>query len=304
MYINKLLVMKNFFILISISSLVLSCTKSEEKYTKIGPVNISVTSDTSVKYFVQNTDIPLMLDSMTLHLYGSIDDINNYYYVENVAINPKTTLEQFCKSSFTYNVPQQNIKGEFNLSILHRWSTRLETWSFKTNANTTNSSTQVLNPTKYPNNVIVTNGLWVGLDVLGSIGNPVLVPSVNINKLLVSKKNINSAIKLFAIKKNSIITTPPLIKNYDGRMIPFSESNNYYYLYFYPMTTVSANLTTIFKDLLFYNNLDFYTSISSSVVNNFIQSGYERVYIVEYIKDGNGRIVPNLNNLIRTNDLY
>lgn len=297
--------MKNYIVLL-FSLLLFSCTKSVDNTTKIGPVDVSVIADTSVKFFVQNTDIPILLDSMTLNLFGFIDN-NNNYYVENIKINPGTTLEQFSKNVFRYNVPQQTVNNSNgSLVVQYNWSTRFLTHNFTTNSYNT---IQNINLLSFKDKIIVTNGIFIGLDTYEYIGQPVLYlnhPS-KYDKFLISKRSFGvdsdpNKIRLFAIKKNSTISTPPTVKNFDGRMISFSESNNYYYLYFYPITSASDNNTTLLKDLIFYKNPDLYTSILGS--NNFTQSGYERVYIVEYIKDGNGRIVTNLNNLIRTNSLY
>lgn len=298
--------MKTLFSFLLITSLVfISCSKSaESKTTKIGPFDVTVITDSSVKYFIQNTDIPILLDSMVLNLYGITDDVNFYNYVENFPINPGTSLEQFTKSVFKYNLPVQTVNNPtFNLNVLYNWSTRFYTQSFKTSANTNNSTNQVLNPLNYKNNIIVTNGFFLGLDVNVSPSNPVLVPGQNLDKFLVTRKSLISDIRVFAIKKNSIISKPPVIKNYDGRMISFSESANYYYLYFYPMTTVSYDLSTVYNNLIYYNGVDLLNQVRSWGCN-FIKDGSERVYIIEFIKDNSGSNIINLNSIIRKNELY
>lgn len=295
--------MKYFYSICIFSLTLFSCTKSEESTKKPGPVSISISTDTSVKYFVQNTDIPILLDSATLNFYSMVDINSNNYFVEKIPINKGTSLEQFSKSQLTFN-PQNTIYNNNDLAILHNWSTRFQTQNFTSNSYTSN---QNINTFNYLNNIIVTNGVLFGFDATSNMN--VVYPSRNTNKLFITKNSLDGSIlgntiRLFAIKKNSIVSNPPSIKNYDGRMIPFSESNNYYYIYFYPMTSNSVNLSTIFKDLLFYNNLDFYSTISNSIVNNFIRNGYERVFIVEYIKDSNGKNIYNSNSLIRSNNLY
>jgi hypothetical protein len=298
-----------YFLILIFPLFLFSCTKSVDNTTKIGPVDISVIADTSVKFFVQNTDIPILLDSMTLDLYSLTDDINFNYYVEKIKINPGTTLNQFSKSVLRYNIPQQTVNNStFLLSILHKWSTRFQTNTYKINSSTTNGVVQNIYPLNYPNNIIVTNGILLPmLDVNVSPSNPVLVPSQNLDKLLITKKSMDASIgekkvQLYAIKKNGTFTTPPVVKNFDGRLIPFSESNNYYYLYFYPMTTNSYN-NDLYKNLLFYNNTDF-TTIVGSYGFNFIYSNGSRVYITEYNKDSNGRIMMSNQNFIQSKDLF
>jgi hypothetical protein len=288
-----------FFLSLVFSVFLFSCTKSVDNpqlngTTKIGPVDVSVIADTSVKFFVQNTDIPILLDSMTLNLYGFTDDVNFNYYVENIKINPGTTLEQFSKSVFRYNVPQQTVNNStFNLSILHQWSTRFQTNTYKTSSSTTNGTIQNIVLSNFKNKIIVTNGVLLGtLDVNVSPSNPVLVPSQKLDKLLITKKSFGvdsdpTKIRLFAIKKNSTISSPPTVKNYDGRMITFSESNNYYYIYFYPMTTAQYDVTTIYNDLIFYKNADMMKTPSINISGgNFLFNS--RVCIMEYGTSSNG----------------
>ena len=298
-----------FFLSLVFLVFLFSCTKSVDNTTTIGPVDVSVIADTSVKFFVQNTDIPILLDSMTLDLYAVIDDASQNYYVEKVKINPVTTLEQFSKSVLRYNVPQKSVNNStFLLSILHKWSTRFQTNTYKTSSSTTNGTIQNIVLSNFKDKIIVTNGILLGmLDVNVSPSNPVLVPSQKFDKLLITKNSLNykildREIRLFAIKKNGTFTTPPTIKNYDGRMLQFSESPNYYYLYFYPMTTTSFNQSTIYNNLVFYNNVDF-TTIVGSYGFNFTWDG-SRVYIVEYNKDSNGRIMMSSQNFIQSVNLF
>lgn len=296
--------MKYFFSVCVLLIALFSCTKSTDAPKVLGPATFTVTADTSIKYFVQNTDIPILLDSMTLNLYAVVDEKTNNYYVEKVPIAKGTPLEQFVKSKITYN-PQNVTYNNTNLNIIHNWSTRFQTINFTTNTYTT---TIAIPSSSYKSNVVVAGGIFVSLDVFGNIGNPVLAPSQNLDKFFIAKKNLGTGysdryIRLFAIKKNSLISSLPSLKNYDGRLIPFSESNNYYYIYFYPMSTNSYD-ATIYKDLLFSNNADLIAQLGGFVANNFIASGFERVYIVEYIKDNNGRTTINPGSLIRSNELY
>jgi hypothetical protein len=287
--------MKNVFLLLFTSSLFFFSCEKQEEITKIpDPIDLSVVTDPDVKFFVQNTDIPILLDSMTLKFYGTDEQIN--FYVETFAINKGTTVEQFINSKFKYS-PKKPI-----LNILHNWSTRFRTYNF-----TLNGSTPIQNiiPLNYPNNIIVTNGIYLGLNT-GKY-NPLLVPGEKEDKLFLNKKSFDGGelpylIKLFAIKKNGTFTSPPVIKNYDGRMIKFSESPNYYYLYFYPMTGNIIDFT-FDKNLLFYNNVDFKTLVDS-FQNNFSGGNSTRVCIVEYNKDSNGKIIWNSKNYIISKDLY
>jgi hypothetical protein len=297
-----------FFLILLVSLSLFSCSKSEDVPKTLGPVNFSVIVDTSIKFYIHNTDIPILLDSMTLDFY-SIADVNNYnhYYVDKIAINKGTTLEQFSKSKFTF-FPQNTTYNNSGLNILHNWSTRFLTYTYQTSSSTTNGTNQNIVLSNFKDKIIVTNGILLGmLDVNVSPSNPVLVPSQKLDKLLITKKSLNykiidREIRLFAIKKNGTFTTPPTIKNYDGRMLQFSESPNYYYLYFYPMTTLSFNESTIYNNLVFYNNVDF-TTIVGSYGFNFTWNG-SRVYIVEYNKDSNGRIMMSSQNFIQSVDLF
>jgi len=246
-----------------------------------------------VKFFVQNTDIPILLDSMTLELYSFSDDINFNYYVENIKINPGTTLDQFSKSVFRYNIPQQAIdNSDWALTINYKWSTRFLTNTYKTSSSTTNGTIQNIVLSNFKDKIIVTNGIFVRLDTYEYIGQPVLYPTRKLDKFLISKKSFGvdsdpTKIRLFAIKKNSTISTPPSVKNYDGKMIPFSESNNYYYFYFYPMTTAQYDLKTIFNDLIFYKNADMMKTPSLNISGgNFLFNS--RVCIMEYGTSPNG----------------
>ena len=281
-----------FFLSLVFSVFLFSCTKSVDNTIKIGSVDISVITDTSVKFFVQNTDIPILLDSMTLNLYSFTYDTSTNYTFKNFKINPGTTLEQFSKSVFKYDVLQQTVNNPTGtVAVQYNWSTRFQTHNFTTKSYNT---IQNINLANFKDKIIVTNGIFLGLDTYDYIGQNVLYlnhPS-KLDKFLISKRSFGvdsdpTKIRLFAIKKNSTISSPPTVKNYDGRMIPFSESNNYYYIYFYPMTTAQYDVTTIYNDLIFYKNADMMKTPSINISGgNFLFNS--RVCIMEYGTSSNG----------------
>jgi hypothetical protein len=253
---------KYFFLYLLISFITVSCSKSiDHTYDTrtLQPFSVSVKSDTTIKYFIQNTDIPISLDSMTIHFNGLYDGQKNYHYLSNHTIIAGTKLEDFVKSNFQIDVPKTTVPASNIINVYTLVSDRF--------------ATKVFSPVPENNLVSTTNGnfnvsnISNGVFILKGIEFNQLYSVNDRDKVLILRKsNLGGAkydFKIFALKKNEFITSPPVIKDFKGELIPFSESPNYYYIYFYPNQN-SPNINPLqpwFRNLVFYKNVDLLSQV-------------------------------------------
>lgn len=221
-------------------SFLFSCSKSGDSSTPSTPFNVSVSISPSGTYLVKNTDIPLKLDSTVIKVQeGTIFGTRTTPYIESCTISSGTTFQDLESKSFLINVPKDNIPKGSELLYGNYVDTRLRT----------NRSTQ-----GYFSQIRVLKGLIIRSDgllsnwVSSTPGNPnsgvsgFLTPQYN--KLYLQPKDFGTVgygTNLLTITKSSDITSIPTIKDFDGTIIPFSESNQYYYVYFNPISFANGN---------------------------------------------------------------
>ena len=97
----------------------------------------------------------------------------------------------------------------------------------------------------------------------------------------ITKAQFNGNERILAIRKDAQINTKPEIKNYDGKVIPFKETQNFYYIYFYPMTTTTWDDNTAYNGILFYKGKALNNSAKSSNLHSRRSLDQNRVVIME-----------------------
>ena len=277
------------FTLILLVTFLFSCSKKSEEtpefYPK--PFEINITADTSFKFTIKDTDIPILLDSMTLSVIS--EDLYSYsqpgkLFVENISITGGTKVEEFIGKKFSINVPRIKFDTE---SIIYRpfISTRYVT-------NQLSNGLKMNDPLKNNliltenNKVIVTDGFTLPIKTenlktnSGPNGN-VFFPIDNRRDLIITKAQFNGNERILAIRKDAQINTKPEIKNYDGKVIPFKETQNFYYIYFYPMTTTTWDDNTAYNGILFYKGKALNNSAKSSNLHSRRSLDQNRVVIME-----------------------
>lgn len=252
--------------------IVISCSKSSDLptsdlTTKAIPFSISVTISPSGTYLVKNTDIPLKLDSTVI----KVDERNilggatrQTPYVESCTIPSGTTFQDLESKTFVINVPKDNIPKDSEELYGNYVDTRIRT-----------------NRSSLPNTqkIRVLKGLIIRNDGLlsnwtsSSPSNPnngvsgFLTPQYN--KLILQPKDfgtVGSGTNILIIKKSTDIIGAPTIKDYDGTIVPFSESNQYYYVYFNPIPFTNGNDVQYAQNIITINgkSLDVLTGLEPS----------------------------------------
>ena len=273
--------------LVLITSFLFSCSKSSDSTTPSVPFSISVSISPTGTYLVKNTDIPLKLDSTVIKVQeGTIWTNRITPYIESCTIQSGTTFQDLENKSFLINVPKENIPKDAELSygnyIDTRWSTNRSTWP---------NIPQI----RVLKGLIIRSGGLLSNWVSSTPGNPnsgvsgFLTPQYN--KLYLKPTDfgtVGSGTNLLIIKKSSDITSVPTIKDYDGTIIPFSESNLNYYVYFNPIPFTNGN------DVQYAQNIITINGKSLDVLGGFDTSGTSPYFFYKGIFGQNNVSVINL----------
>jgi hypothetical protein len=279
--------MKNYLILI-ISISLFSCSKSSDSTTLANPFSISVNVSPSGTYLVKNTDIPLKLDSTVIRV-DERDILGGKMapYIESCTIPSGTTFQDLESKSFLINVPKDKYNPkETELLYGNYINTRLST---------DRRSLPNIPQIRVLKGLIIRSGGLLSNWVSSTPGNPnsgvsgFLTPQYN--KLYLKPTDfgtVGSGTNLLIIKKSSDITSVPTIKDYDGTIIPFSESNLNYYVYFNPIPFTNAN------DVQYAQNIITINGKSLDVLGGFDTSGTSPYFFYKGIFGQNNVSVINL----------